>query len=198
MPDLLSLGLGGGSEVAADGGTVGPRSVGYRLTREARCFGGRILTATDFAVAAGRAMLGDRARVENLPQALVDRVLARVDTMITEVVDRMKTDAGGVVLLAVGGGSFLIPDRLPGTSDVRRVEHHAVANAVGAAIAQASGEVDRIFSNLTRDAAIEAARREAETRAVEAGAAVVGLRIVEVEDMPLSHLPLGDSHISLQ
>ena len=34
-------------------------------------------------------------------------------------------------------------------------------------------------------------RREAEARAVEAGAAAAGLRTVEVEDVPLSYLP-GD------
>ncbi len=191
MPDLLSLGLGGGSEVAADGGAVGPRSVGHRLARVARCFGGPTLTATDIAVAAGRAALGDRARVSDLPEALVERALARMDAMLAEGVDRMKTEAGDVLLLAVGGGGFLVPEHLPGTSEVRRVEHHAVANAVGAAIAQVGGEADRVVSGLTHDAAVEAVRREAEARAVEAGAAAAGLRVVEVEEVPLSYLP-GD------
>ena len=191
MPDLLSLGLGGGSEVAPDGSAVGPRSVGYRLTQEARCFGGPTLTATDIAVAAGRAAFGDRTRAIGLPEAQVERALARIDAMITEGVDRMKTEAGDVLLLAVGGGSFLVPDHLPGTSEVRRVEHHAVANAVGAAIAQVGGEVDRVVCGLTRDAAVEAVRREAEARAVDAGAAAAGVRVVEVEDIPLSYLP-GD------
>src|SRR4030095_16910678 len=51
MPDLLSIGLGGGSLVADDGQRVGPRSVGYRLVQESRVFGGATLTATDVAVA---------------------------------------------------------------------------------------------------------------------------------------------------
>ncbi|MBD0275506.1 MAG: hypothetical protein ICV73_26695 [Acetobacteraceae bacterium] len=114
-----------------------------------------------------------------------------MDAMIAEGVDRMKTEAGDVPLLAVGGGGFLVPDRLPGASEVRRVEHHAVANAVGAAIAQVGGEADRVVSGLAHDAAVEAVRREAEARAVEAGAAAAGLRIVEVDDVPLSYLP-GD------
>ncbi len=41
MPDLLSIGLGGGSLVERDPLAVGPQSVGYRLTREALVFGGR-------------------------------------------------------------------------------------------------------------------------------------------------------------
>ena len=42
MPDLLSLGLGGGSLVASEPLAVGPLSVGFRLTERARVFGGPI------------------------------------------------------------------------------------------------------------------------------------------------------------
>src|SRR4051812_12801441 len=49
MPDLYSIGLGGGSIVRRDPLTLGPDSVGYRLLRDARVFGGATLTATDMA-----------------------------------------------------------------------------------------------------------------------------------------------------
>src|SRR6185295_12800832 len=137
MPDLLSLGLGGGTRVATTPAlTIGPTSVGYRLTEQALVFGGDVLTVTDVAVAAGLIDLGDRARVASLPAALVDAALVRIRGMIEEGVDRMKTDAGLVPLIAVGGGSFLVPARLAGVSEVLNVPHQAVANAVGAAIAQ--------------------------------------------------------------
>jgi len=60
MPDLISIGLGGGSLIRTDNGscTVGPDSVGYKITSEALIFGGKTLTATDAAVAAGLADLG--------------------------------------------------------------------------------------------------------------------------------------------
>ena len=109
--------------------------------------------------------------------------------MLDEAVDRMKTEAGDVPLIAVGGGSFLVPDRLDGVSEVVHVPHQAVANAVGAAIAQVSGEVDQVFQDLTREAAITAAQRQAEGRAVAAGADAATLQTVEVEDIPLSYLP---------
>jgi N-methylhydantoinase A/oxoprolinase/acetone carboxylase beta subunit len=192
MPDLLSIGLGGGTEIGADGVQIGPRSVGFRLLEKSLVFGGDTLTATDIACAAGRADLGQRKLVADLPSGLVTRCLARVSDMIVEGVDRMKTEAGDVPLLAVGGGSFLIPDQVEGCNQVIRVEHHAVANAVGAAIAQASGEVDQIFSNVTRDQAIAAAQTEAEDRAVAAGATRGSLTLVEIEDIPLSYLP-GDA-----
>jgi N-methylhydantoinase A/oxoprolinase/acetone carboxylase beta subunit len=192
MPDLLSIGLGGGTEISADGVQIGPRSVGFRLLEKSLVFGGDTLTATDIACAAGRADLGQRKLVADLASGLVTRCLARMSDMIAEGVDRMKTEAGDVPLLAVGGGSFLIPDQVEGCDQVIRVEHHAVANAVGAAIAQASGEVDQIFSNVTRSQAIAAAQTEAEDRAVAAGATRGSLSLVEIEDIPLSYLP-GDA-----
>ena len=189
MPDLLSIGLGGGSHVAADGARVGPMSVGYRLTREARIFGGEQLTASDVAVAAGLLDLGDRARVQGLDAAFTSRVLGECARMIEESVDRMKTDAGDVTLIAVGGGAFLVPERLAGVSRVVQVPHGDCANAVGAAIAQVSGEVDQIFRELSRAEAIAAATRLAADRAVAAGAARDSLRTIETEDMPLAYLP---------
>jgi N-methylhydantoinase A/oxoprolinase/acetone carboxylase beta subunit len=190
MPDLLSMGLGGGTRVAvAPSLTIGPTSVGFRLTEQGLVFGGDVLTVTDVAVAAGLIDLGDRRRVAALPASLVDSTLARIRAMIEEGVDRMKTEAGDVPLIAVGGGSFLVPPRLAGVSDVLNVPHQAVANAVGAAIAQVSGEVDQIFQDLSRDEAIARARRAAEDRAVAAGADRATINVVEVEDLPLSYLP---------
>ena len=94
---------------STSGLTIGPASVGYRLTEQALVFGGDVLTVTDVAVAAGLIDLGDRARVAALPAALVNEALARIRAMIEEGVDRMKTDAGETPLIAVGGGSFLVP-----------------------------------------------------------------------------------------
>jgi N-methylhydantoinase A/oxoprolinase/acetone carboxylase beta subunit len=189
MPDLLSLGLGGGSFVQAAPLAVGPLSVGYRLTERARVFGGPDLTATDIAVAAGLVDLGERARVTALPPDLVKAALARVHAMIDEGVDRMKTDATPVPLVAVGGGCFLVPPALDGVAEVVHVPHQAVANAVGAAIAQVSGEVDQIYRDLSREEAIARARRLAEERAVAAGADPATLQVVEVEDLPIAYLP---------
>jgi N-methylhydantoinase A/oxoprolinase/acetone carboxylase beta subunit len=190
MPDLLSIALGGGTLVRP--GTpvrIGPDSVGYQLTERALVFGGRELTCTDVAVAAGLLDLGDRGRVAGLPGEQVRSALARIHATIEEGVDRLKTDDSEVPLIAVGGGSFLVPARLPGISRVVPVPHQAVANAVGAAIAQVSGEADQVFQNLSREAAIAEARRLAEARAVQAGADPATLVVVDVEDLPLAYLP---------
>jgi N-methylhydantoinase A/oxoprolinase/acetone carboxylase beta subunit len=189
MPDLLSLGLGGGTHVDAAPLRIGPRSVGYRLTRDALVFGGNRLTASDIAVAAGLIELGERGRVAALPASLIEDAVAEMHRRIEEAADRMKTDARETPLVAVGGGAFLVPEHLAGISAVVRVPHSAVANAVGAAIAQVSGEIDQIFQGLTRDAAIAEARLLAEAKAVASGADAATLALVEVEDLPIAYLP---------
>jgi N-methylhydantoinase A/oxoprolinase/acetone carboxylase beta subunit len=189
MPDLVSLPLGGGTRVTGDPPALGPLSVGHRLTEQALVFGGDVLTLTDVAVAAGLLDLGDRSRVAGLPAALIDDTLTRIRAMLEEAVDRMKTEAGDAPLIAVGGGAFLVPPRLAGVSEVVGVPHQAVANAVGAAIAQVSGEADQIFRDHSRDEALARARTLAEAMAVEAGADPATLTVVEVEDLPLAYLP---------
>jgi N-methylhydantoinase A/oxoprolinase/acetone carboxylase beta subunit len=189
MPDLLSIGLGGGAIVQRDPLAVGTQSVGYRLTREALVFGGKTLTATDAAVAAGITEIGDARTVAQLPRDLVRGVIDSVRQKIEDAVDRMKTEAGDLPLIAVGGAGFLVPDGLAGISRVIRVPHGDCANAVGATIAQVSGETDQVYRDLSRADAIAAAEAQAKSRAIAAGAEPTGLQTVDVEDLPLAYLP---------
>lgn len=189
MPDLISVGLGGGSLVLDDGAKIGPQSVGFRLTTEALVFGGNQLTTTDIAVAAGMIELGDRSRLKSISAATVKRALASAKAILEAEVDRIKTHAGDATLIAVGGGSFLIPDEIEGIGEVIRVEHGSCANAVGAAIAQVSGEVDQVFQGMTREEAIGAAKALAKQKAVDSGADADSLVVVETEDLPIAYLP---------
>ncbi|MFN3337790.1 MAG: hydantoinase/oxoprolinase family protein, partial [Thermomicrobium sp.] len=191
MPDVVSIGLGGGSLVGPDGSTVGPQSVGYRLKSEALVFGGSTLTASDIAVAAGRARFGDSSRVAHLPPDIVRRALATIDQRFTELVDSLKTTPAAVPVIVVGGGSVLVPDHLEGASEVVRPPHAAVANAIGAAIAQVSGEIDRIVSleGQTREAALAAACTDACRAAIAAGADPASVTVVEIEEIPIAYLP---------
>lgn len=109
--------------------------------------------------------------------------------MAEEAIDRVKTEAGDVTLIAVGGGAFLIPEKLAGVSQVVHVAHGDCANAVGAAIAQVSGECDQIFKDLTRADAIAAAQKISNDRAIAAGADPATLKTIESEDMPLAYMP---------
>jgi len=202
MPDVIALGLGGGSLVARAGARVaiGPRSVGHRLERVARVFGGETLTATDIAVAAGYADIGDRERVAALDPALVSAAVEEIHRIVTEGVDRMKTNAEPVPLVLVGGGAVLIDRDIPGCSERVVPEHAGVANAIGACIAQVGGEVDRVFSyeQVGRDEALAQAKAEAVRLAVEAGAAGESVETVDVEEVPLAYIPGGAVRVRMK
>lgn len=193
MPDVLSLGIGGGSIVRRDGetATVGPDSVGYRLPVQALVFGGDVTTATDLAVAAGRAEIGDPGLVAGLDRALVTAGLGYIERAIAQAVDRLKISADPVPVVVVGGGGALISQNLPGAAQVVRPANGAVANAIGAALAQVGGEVDRIVhaGEGGRKRVVDAVVAEAVSRAVEAGAVPDTVAVVEVDEIPISYLP---------
>jgi N-methylhydantoinase A/oxoprolinase/acetone carboxylase beta subunit len=193
MPDVLSVGLGGGSVVRDDGGEVrvGPDSVGYELTARARVFGGDTLTATDIAVAAGHADLGDAALVQRLPTKLVARASDAIHRAVEDAIDRVKTSAGDMPVVLVGGGTILVDRPLAGASRATRPDHASVANAIGAAVAQVGGEVDRVvpLERQTRAEALEECRRLATKRAIAAGAVPASVAVVDEEDIPMTYIP---------
>lgn len=200
MPDVFSFGLGGGSIVRENPLRIGPQSVGYRLTKEALVFGGNTLTASDIAVAAGVAEFGDSSKVSGLDKQLVDDAIELIQSMAETAVDRMKTSAADVPVIVVGGGSVLIARAIAGASEMVKPDHFEAANAVGAAIAQISGEIDRVFSleNLSRAQALDEAKAEATARAIEAGADPQSIAIVDVEDVPLAYLPGNATRIRVK
>ncbi len=189
MPDIISLGLGGGSLVRED--SVGPESVGYELTTKALVFGGDTLTATDVAVAAGLVSLGDPERVAHLDHDFVNAARDRIKAIVERGIDRIKTSADPVPVVLVGGGTVLLGHELVGASQIIKPEHASVANAIGAAIAQAGGEVDHVYSleGTTREAVLAEARAEATAKAVAAGAREGTVEIVDIDELPLTYLP---------
>lgn len=194
MPDVFAIGLGGGSIVReSNTPTVGPDSVGYRLTKEAMVFGGKTLTTSDIAVAAGYADMGDPEMVADLNPAYVDRVVHAIHTKLENAIDKMKTSSEDLPVILVGGGSVLINRDIEGASKIITPNYASVANAIGASIAQVGGEVDRVFSysEAGRDAALAQAKAEAEQQAVDAGASRDSVAIVDIEELPLQYVPGG-------
>ena len=194
MPDLISIGLGGGTVVNGEAGSlsVGPDSVGYRVITEALINGGSTLTLSDISTAAGRLSdFGDAARVNGLDRAIVAEALAWVDEQVQILCERMKASRTALPLIAVGGGSHLVPDSVPGIAEVIRPAHHAVANAFGAAIAEASGAVDRVYRYEAdgREACLDDAKQLAHDAAVRSGADPDQVRITSVVEVPMSYLP---------
>jgi len=190
MPDVLAVGLGGGSLVRDGGRLVGPDSVGYELTSCAQCFGGNTLTATDIAVAGGWADIGDKSLVR-ADKSTINAARASMRHLLDVNVERMKTEAADLPLLVVGGGAVLVDWPVKSVSDVLRPEFSSVANAVGAAISQVSGEVERVvtLNEGNRGFVLDEIRQEATDKAIYAGATAESVEIIEVEQVPISYLP---------
>ncbi|NNG66095.1 hydantoinase/oxoprolinase family protein [Caldanaerobacter subterraneus] len=193
MPDLISIALGGGTIIKEENGEIkiGPQSVGSRITEEALVFGGNTLTATDIAVRLGLAEVGIKERVKDIPFEFAQKVHNKIQEMINEAVDKMKISKDPQPLILVGGGSIIVGNRIEGVSEIVKPENFEVANAIGAAIAQVSGEVDRIYSlnGMSREEALNDAKQRAINEAIQAGANPETVEVVYVEDIPLAYLP---------
>ncbi len=203
MPDLISMGLGGGTIVRNAGADlrIGPDSVGYDVATDAICVGGDVLTLSDVSLAAGRMTgFGDPARVRTLDADVVGGALGWVDEQISIVSERMKSTRAALPLLAVGGGAHLVPDAIPGVSEVIRPRHQSVANAYGAGIAEASGSVDRVYSYDTssREDCLDDARELAVNAAVRAGADPDQVRITTVTEVPMTYVPGGGCRVMVK
>jgi len=196
MPDIVSVGLGGGSLVRRgdDKVRVGPQSVGYALRDEAMIFGGGTLTASDIAVASGWADFGDKKLVTSLEGDILEKARREMSRIVAEAIDRIKTTPDAIPAILVGGGSILIREAPAGVSELHRPDHAEVANAIGAAIGQVSGEIDRIYtiaSPADKEAAFAEARQLATERVLEVGGTRDGLEIVDLEAIPIQYLPGG-------
>ena len=204
MPDILSVGLGGGTIIHnaqelllqdnSDLSTIviGPESVGYQLTEKALIFGGDTLTATDVAVITNPDLdIGDRQRIQHIPPNLVAAIEEKIHCLCETALDRMKTCAGDVPVILVGGGHILIKRPLKGCSELIRPEHASVANAIGAAIAQVGGEIDHIYSyqKLSREQALADARQNVAGRVIQAGGDQDTLRFIDIDETALNYLP---------
>ncbi|TYP54221.1 hydantoinase/oxoprolinase family protein [Thermosediminibacter litoriperuensis] len=193
MPDLISIALGGSTIVREENGEIkiGPESVGYRITEEALVFGGNTITATDIVVRLGLADIGSKDKAKDIPLEFALRAYEKMQEMINESVDKMKTSKNPQPLVLVGGGSIIVGNEITGVSEIIRPNNYGVANALGAAIAQVSGEIDSIFSlsEMSRDEALNKAKQRAKDEAIKAGANPETVKIVQVEDIPLAYLP---------
>ena len=203
MPDVVSIGLGGGSIVRQreDGTvTVGPDSVGYRITEKALCFGGDVCTATDIAVRLGMAELGDKALVAHLDRDFAEKALAAIRSLCEDSIDAMKVSSQDVDVILVGGGSIILPADLAGAKSVTQHKFGGVANAIGSAISKVSGTYEQLmdYDKIPRDEALAKARAEAVELAVAAGAIRETVDIIYAEGALLQQYPGNTARVKIK
>lgn len=195
MPSVESIGLGGGSIIRVHDDheervTVGPDSLGTKITSEGLLYGGSTATASDITVASQitkewGAHMGNLSLVENKFESRVIRMAqSAMKKMLEELVDKIKTHADDVPVILVGGGSFIAPSELEGVSKVIRVPYYHVANAIGAAIGKISttlNEIKTIVSGTDdRDAIINEVIARAKKQSVEKGCVASTVEIADL------------------
>lgn len=200
MPDILAIPLAGGTVISDK---VGPESVGFRLTEDAISFGGDVLTSTDIALnVLGTDLPGsDRKRVlKRHDTEFIEKTYGEMRGMWEEALDKVKTRAGDVLLITVGGGSFMLKDKLTGSSRMIRPENAQFANAIGAATALIGARVDRAYSYeaIKREVAIAEAIEQAKALSVEAGAVPSTIEVKEVEEVSMPYLPGNSVKVSVK
>jgi len=203
MPDVVSIGLGGGSIVRQkeDGTvTVGPDSVGYQITEKALCFGGDVCTATDIAVRLGMTDLGDKALVAEIDEEFAKKAMDAIRALCEDAIDAMKVSSDDVDVILVGGGSIVLPEDLAGAKSVTKHEHGGVANAIGSAISKVSGTYEQLidYNEIPRDEALAKARADAIELAVAAGAIRETVEIIDAEDVPLQYYPGNTARVKIK
>jgi len=202
MPDIISVGLGGGRIVRVNGNkiTVGPDSVGYKISEEALVFGGSTLTTTDIAVRLGLADVGDSTLVAHIDEAFAKAVQEEISSLLEQAIDKMKTSSEDVSLVLVGGGGIIVPENIRGVSTIVKSEYGGVANAIGASIAQISGQYEQIYiySKEPRVESLKDAQNKAVKQAVLAGALEDTIELVEVEETPLAYHPENATRLKVK
>ena len=203
MPDVISIGLGGGSIVRCheDGSvTVGPDSVGYRIAEKALVFGGDTMTATDVAVRLGMAELGDPSLAAGISEETAGKAMDAIRSMIEDSIDAMKVSGADIDVVLVGGGSIIVPGQLAGTRNVVKPDHFGTANAIGSAISKVSGTLEQLinYDEIPREEALRKARAEAIELAVKSGAVRETVEIIDVEDVPLAYYPGNTNRVKIK
>ncbi len=193
MPDILAIGVGGGSVISPDGSQIGPHSVGHRLTSEGLIFGGTQLTLTDIAAASGALKLGDPTRVGDLPREVVKQAQETMHSMLNRAIDSMRPGGRKLPVILVGGGAGLVQNTLDAATEVIIPENSGTANAIGAAIAQIGGEAEQMLSyhQTPREEALAKVTALAEQAAVAAGGDPASLKVTDVSETPVPYMDEG-------
>ncbi|RLM27326.1 hydantoinase subunit beta [Brenneria alni] len=196
MPDIVSIGIGGGTCVRRDpvgNITLGPDSVGYRLLQKGLSFGGNTLTLSDVMLQldASRWPSDLTQTLPELDPVFCWQTYQKMIQQVEEAIDRMKSSVDSVPAILVGGGSILLPDTLSGISTVIRPQHFDAANAVGVALGLVGAQTDKVvkMSEHDRDRIRLDLQQQTIALAEQTGALVGSVVIIDYQEIPLAYLP---------
>lgn len=190
MPDVQSIALGGGSKISIHEKmiSVGPQSVANDVMRTAQAFGGNVLTLTDIAILNGLHIEGaDASKIRCTPKD-VKRIFAYIEQQLDSLRMRVGGKQAHLPFVLVGGGAHLLRDTFIAEKCIIP-DSASVANAYGAALAEISGTIDTVVCLKDREEVLAKLQDTAKRIAVEKGASLERVRIIEQHITPYHYLP---------
>lgn len=197
MPDLVSIGLGGGT-IVHDNGDFGPESLGFELKQRAKAFGGDVITLTDIAIARGRMLIGQPELLKDIPTTMIEAAETHMRAKLLHHVDVMKGDNPTIPVIVVGGGAEILRGVVPGDWQFVDEEISGLVNAIGASTAQASGYAEMIinYDEESRESAISRVSSLALENLEASGGNPLQYEIIDVDE---AHVPyLGENWFRLK
>jgi N-methylhydantoinase A/oxoprolinase/acetone carboxylase beta subunit len=191
MPDVYSIGMGGGSHVQVERNsiTIGPKSSGSRTFSESVSFGGSQTTLTDIALALGYIDIPG-ARPENVDLSLrgCRAVINEGVGKIYELIAKIGPEVCSLPIVMIGGGATLFPKKL---LDERFIipPYARVANAYGAALAEISATIDTVVSLEDRQKVLDGLREQSIQAAIQKGADFKTVKVVDIQILPYHYVP---------
>lgn len=191
MPDVYSIGMGGGSHVhiAPNKIEIGPRSCGNKTFTDGVAFGGKTLTLTDIALALGYVEIpGARPQNVDLSHKGCRAVINESIRKIYELISKIGPEHSHLPIIMIGGGATLFPKHL--LDDRFIIPPYAqVANAYGAALAEISATIDTVVSLENRQSVLESLQQQAIQAAIQKGSDFKTVKIVDVTIIPYHYIP---------
>lgn len=187
IPDMISIGLGGGSHVDICDATIniGPLSLGNTLLQKTKSLGGTQLTLTDAAIAQGILTLPNASIC--MEKNLADQVLRKTFDRIYSLYEKMAGFRTNLPLVIVGGGASLFPKSFF-SDNVFIPKYSESANAYGAALSEIGVNLNKIISlDENRDRLLSQLEEEALELAKNRGAS--SPRIIERQVIPYYYAP---------
>ncbi len=193
MPDVISVGLGGGTIIKYTEDTiqVGPESVGMNINDEAICFGGNTITLTDIAIRLGRLNIGSVNVSSIISLEFAQKVDKIIKQTLIDSVDLIRNNDQPANLIFVGGGSLIFDSKIFNNDHVYLPDNYQVANAVGASIVKLSGSHSSIYTKVDNsfDEPTNISCGKAINAAISAGANPSSVKIVEIDKRPIAYHP---------
>jgi N-methylhydantoinase A/oxoprolinase/acetone carboxylase beta subunit len=192
-PDIISIGLGGGSIIKKNNAdfTIGPESVAKDILIRAYAFGGSEKTLTDAAISLNKINIWNN-KLKFFIKEDAKKILNTAFSKIVKIINNLKQNSTEKIdVIFVGGGAIIFKSEIENNGYIIP-EFFDIANAYGAAYAEVCSKIDKIIE-LKNDLEIINIENQIIENAIKNGAK--NPRIIEKTILPFHYIPGNKARI---